>query len=154
MMIHEVNRRVRRHKRRKRLGRGNAGGHGTTCGRGTKGFKSRSGSGGYALYSGGSLPFYLKLPLRGFKNPRRREYATLNVARLQRHFKAGDEVTPRLLKERGIVKDLKCGLKILGEGELKFPLTVHAHRFSREARRKIEAVGGRVVGLPPGRLEK
>jgi len=146
-MVHDVVYRVRKGKRKRRVGRGTSSGHGKTCGRGTKGFQSRSGSGGYRLYAGGQVPFYLKVPKRGFRNPRRRVYAVINVEHLARHFKAGDEVTPQVLKERGIVKDLKDGLKVLGDGEIGFALTVCAHRFSRSAREKIEAAGGKVVEL-------
>lgn len=146
-MIHDVNAKVRRHKRRKRVGRGTSSGHGKTCGRGNKGFQSRSGSGGYRLYEGGQLPFYLKIPKRGFKNPCRTSFATINLEHLARFFKPNDVVTPELLRERGIIKDLRDGLKILGDGELTFPLEVHAHRFSDRARKQIEAAGGRCVEL-------
>jgi len=147
MMIHDVNMRVRRHRRRKRLGRGTSSGHGNTCGRGTKGFQSRSGSGGYRLYEGGQFPFYLKVPKRGFKNPCRTEFATINLEHLTRHFKPNETVTPQILKERNILKDLKDGLKVLGDGDIDFPLEVHAHRFSKRARERIEAAGGKCVQL-------
>lgn len=147
MMIDDVNSRVRAHKKRKRVGRGNASGHGTTAGRGTKGFKSRSGSRGYRLYEGGQTPLAMHLPKRGFKNPCRREYAVVNIENLARHFKPNDVITPELLKRRGIVKDLKDGLKVLGDGRIDFALTVKAHRFSKKARQMIEEAGGVVVEL-------
>jgi len=147
MRIDDVNKNVRRHKRRKRVGRGNASGHGTTAGRGTKGFKSRSGSGGYRLYEGGQTPLPMHLPKRGFRNPCRKEFAVINIEHLARHFKPNDEVTPQILKERGIVKDLKDGLKVLGDGKIDFALTVKAHKFSKKARRLIEEAGGVVVEL-------
>jgi len=147
MMIHDVNRMVKRHKRRRRVGRGTSSGRGKTCGRGTKGFKSHAGSGGYRFYEGGQLPFYLKIPKRGFSNPCRTELATINLEHLCRYFKPNDVVTPQLLQERGIVKDLKDGLKVLGDGEITFPLEVHAHKFSKRAKERIEAAGGKCVQL-------
>jgi large subunit ribosomal protein L15 len=85
----------------------------------------------------------MRFPKRGFKNPLRIEYAIVNVGTLDKHFKAGDVVTPEVLVERGIVKDLKDGLKVLGDGELTVALTVRAHKFSKAAREKIEAAGGK-----------
>lgn len=131
-------------KRRKRIGRGygsGRGGHEST--RGTKGQKSRSGGGVRPTFEGGQTPFWMRFPKRGFHNPLRIEYAVVNVGTLEEHFRAGDVVTPEVLLERGIVKDLKDGLKVLGDGELTKALIVRAHKFSRSAREKIEAAGGK-----------
>ncbi len=131
-------------KREKRIGRGYGSGHGGhESTRGTKGQKSRSGGGVRPTFEGGQTPFWMRFPKRGFKNPLRIEYAIVNVGTLDKHFKAGDVVTPEVLVERGIVKDLKDGLKVLGDGELTVALTVRAHKFSKAAREKIEAAGGK-----------
>ncbi len=131
-------------KREKRIGRGYGSGHGGhESTRGTKGQKSRSGGGVRPTFEGGQTPFWMRFPKRGFKNPLRIEYAIVNVGTLDKHFKAGDVVTPEVLVERGIIKDLKDGLKVLGDGELTVALTVRAHKFSKAAREKIEAAGGK-----------
>ncbi len=131
-------------KREKRIGRGYGSGHGGhESTRGTKGQKSRAGGGVRPTFEGGQTPFWMRFPKRGFKNPLRIEYAIVNVGTLEEHFEAGDVVTPETLLERGIVKDLKDGLKVLGDGELTKALTVRAHKFSKTAREKIEAAGGK-----------
>ena len=129
--------------RRKRVGRGYSSGHGGhESGRGTKGQRSRSGVKLRPGYEGGQTPFWMRFPKRGFRNPTRREYAVVNVGQLDEHFQAGDVVTLEELMARGIVKDPKGGLKVLGEGELTKALTVKAAKFSRSAREKITAAGG------------
>ena len=131
-------------QRRKRVGRGDGSGHGTYSGRGSKGQKSRSGGGVRPGFEGGQLPLIKRLPRkRGFVNIFRTEYNVINLARLN-VFEPGTEVTPELLVQRGLVKNLKRPIKILGEGEIQGPLTVRANRFSATARGKIEGSGGRV----------
>ena len=130
-------------KREKRVGRGYGSGHGGhESGRGTKGQKSRSGGGVPPTFEGGQTPFWMRFPKRGFVNPLRIEYAIVNVGTLEKHFEPGDVVTPEVLLERGIIKDLKDGLKVLGDGELTKALTVRAHKFSKKALEKIKAAGG------------
>jgi len=132
-----------RHKR-KRVGRGNASGHGTYSGRGSKGQKARSGVGIRLGFEGGQTPLIKRLPRRrGFTNIFRVEYAPVNVKQLER-FEAGTEVTPQLLREVGIIKSMRQPVKVLGEGEITKALTVRAHRFSAVAKGKIEAAGGSV----------
>jgi len=94
-------------------------------------------------FEGGQTPFWMRFPKRGFKNPLRIEYVIVNVETLDKYFEAGEVVTPEALLSRGIVKDLKDGLKVLGAGELTKALTVRAHKFSKTAREKIEAAGGK-----------
>ena len=131
-------------KREKRIGRGYGSGHGGhESTRGNKGQKSRSGGGVRPTFEGGQTPFWMRFPKRGFKNPLRIEYAIVNVGTLDKYFEAGEVVTPEALLSRGIVKDLKDGLKVLGAGELTKALTVRAHKFSKTAREKIEAAGGK-----------
>lgn len=132
-----------KHKR-KRVGRGIGSGHGTYSCRGIKGQKARSGGGVHPLFEGGQTPLSRRLPkLRGFTNPFRKEYAVVNLEKLQR-FPEGAEVTPEKLVESRVVKNLKKPIKILGRGELSHPLVVKAHKFSETAREKIEAAGGKV----------
>jgi len=125
-----------------RVGRGIGSGSGKTSGRGHKGQKSRSGSGIRPGFEGGQMPLYRRLPKRGFTNIFRKEIVTINVAALNR-FDGGTEVTPELLLETGVIKAVKDGVKILGEGDLDRALTVKAHSFSKKALEKIAAAGGK-----------
>jgi len=135
---------------RKRVGRGDASGHGTYSGRGSKGQKSRSGGGPRLGFEGGQTPIIKRLPRRrGFTNIFRVEYAPVNVKQLER-FEAGTEVTPQLLHEVGIIKTLRQPVKVLGDGEITKALTVRAHRFSAVAKGKIEAAGGSVEEVAHG----
>ena len=129
---------------KKRVGRGPGSGTGKTSGRGHKGQGSRSGGGVRPGFEGGQMPLTRRVPKRGFHNPFRTRYTPVNLDGLGL-FEAGQEVSPDLLREKGL---LGRGLvKILGRGELDKPLTVKAHGFSRSAREKIEAAGGRVEVL-------
>ncbi len=130
-------------RKNKRVGRGIGGGHGKTSTRGSKGQLSRSGTSVRAGFEGGQMPLHRRLPKRGFNNPFRKEYAIVSLERLS-SFEAGAEVTPQILKERGIVRSLKDGLKVLGAGELKHALRVSAHKFSKSAADKIQKAGGSV----------
>ncbi|MGQ9880900.1 MAG: 50S ribosomal protein L15 [Armatimonadota bacterium] len=147
MFLHELKPNPGATHRRKRVGRGIGSGHGKTAGRGTKGQKARDQV--PLTFEGGQTPLHRRLPrLKGFKNPNRKEYTIINVALLEERFDAGEVVTPELLLERRIIKDLeKDGLKVLGEGELTKPLTVRAHKFSKSAQQKITAAGGSVEAI-------
>ncbi len=148
MIINDVHRGIHRRKRPKRVGRGPGSGHGKTCGRGHKGFKSRSGSSLRRGYEGGQMPLFRRLAKRGFNNaafaPR---VAIVNVGALQRAFNDGDVVTPEVLAQKGLAKGRYDLVKILGNGELKKKLTVRAHLFSKSAAEKIRACGGVVEQL-------
>ena len=129
-------------RNRKRIGRGN-GSKGTYSGRGMKGQKSRSGGGVRPSFEGGQLPLMKRLPTqRGFTNIFRVEYATVNVDELAARFDPDAEVTPQALRDARLVRGRGTPVKVLGRGEIDRALTVSAHRFSTEARRKIEAAGG------------
>jgi large subunit ribosomal protein L15 len=141
MKLHELQPAMPK-KKRKRVGRGIGSGNGKTAGRGHKGQNARSGGGVRPGFEGGQNPLYRRLPKRGFTNINRKEYAIVNIDVLNR-FAEGSEITPELLKEQGIVKQVKSGVKILGEGELSVKLTVKANKFSKAAIEKIEAVGGK-----------
>lgn len=127
---------------RKRVGRGPGSGLGKTAGRGEKGQKSRSGYSRKLGFEGGQMPLHRRVPKRGFKNRNRKEYAVVNVSRLEA-FEAGTIVTPELLLEKGVVSALRDGIKVLGEGKLSKALTVRAHRFSVKAQEQIAAAGGK-----------
>ena len=129
-------------RNRKRVGRGPGSGLGKTAGRGEKGQKSRSGYGRKLGFEGGQMPLHRRVPKRGFNNRNRKEYAVVNVARLE-VFEVGTIVTPELLLEKGVVSALRDGIKILGEGKLSKALTVRAHRFSAKAQEQIAAAGGK-----------
>ena len=126
----------------KRKGRGTGTGNGTTAGRGMNGQKSRSGGGVRLGFEGGQMPLYRRIPKRGFTNIWGTEYTVLNVSDLNR-FEAGSTVTPETLKEAGLAKQVKDGIKILGGGDLEKGLTVQANKFSKTAVEKIEAAGGK-----------
>ena len=129
---------------RKRVGRGPGSGLGKTSGRGEKGQKSRSGFSQKPGFEGGQMPLHRRLPKRGFSNARfRKEFSIVNVERLEA-FEAGTIVTPEVLLKHGMIRKLRDGLKILGDGALSKALTVRAHRFSEKAKQSIAGAGGKV----------
>ena len=129
---------------RKRVGRGIGSGLGKTSGKGHKGQNARSGGGVRPGFEGGQLPLFRRLPKRGFNNYEfRTEYAVVNVGDLN-DFKDGSVIELKNLKESGLVKKEKDGIKILGSGELTKKLTVKANKFSSTAKEKIENAGGKI----------
>ena len=130
-------------RKSKRVGRGMGSGHGKTATRGYKGQKSRSGARMRAGFEGGQMPLHRRLPKRGFNNIFRKEYAVVNLEKLA-EFEPRARVDPETLKNRGLVKNLRDGLKILGVGDLKHALHVCAHKFSKSAADKIQKAGGTV----------
>lgn len=143
MKLHELKAAGGSTRAPKRKGRGTGTGNGTTAGRGMNGQKSRSGGGVRLGFEGGQMPLYRRLPKRGFTNIWGTEYTVLNVEALNK-FEAGTVVTPEMLKEAGMVKQVKDGIKILGNGKLEKNLTVQAHKFTKTAVEKIESAGGKV----------
>jgi len=127
----------------KRVGRGIGSGLGKTSGRGHKGQKARSGGKIRPGFEGGQMPLVRRVPKRGFTNPFAREWAIINVKDLER-FEPHTVVTPELLREAGLIKKVKDGVKILGDGEISKPLIVRVHAASKQAIAKVEAAGGRV----------
>lgn len=126
-----------------RKGQGIGSGLGKTAGRGHKGQKARSGGGVRPGFEGGQMPLYRRIPKRGFNNARfKKEIVAVNVEALNR-FESGTVVTPELLLEARIIRKIGDGVKILGDGQLEKALTVRAHAFSKSAKEKIEAAGGR-----------
>jgi len=142
MKLHELQYTEGSRKKNFRLGRGHGSGNGKTAGKGHKGQLARSGGQGKLGFEGGQTPLARRLPKRGFTNYTRKEYAVVNLEQLNR-FKDGTEVTVELLQNTGIVKDLKNGVKVLGDGELEKKLVVKANKFSKSAVAMIEKAGGK-----------
>ncbi|GIM46137.1 50S ribosomal protein L15 [Collibacillus ludicampi] len=143
MKLHELKPAEGSRHTRKRVGRGIGSGLGKTSGRGHKGQNARSGGGVRPGFEGGQTPLFRRLPKRGFTNaPFKKEIVSVNLDKLNK-FEAGTVVTPELLVEKKIIKNIKDGVKILGQGELTVALTVKANGFSASAKEKIEAVGGK-----------
>jgi large subunit ribosomal protein L15 len=130
-----------KHKR-KRVGRGPGSGLGKTAGRGEKGQKSRSGFSRRLGFEGGQMPLVRRVPKRGFTNIFRKEFAVINLERLD--ALEGATFSPESLVQAGVIKNLRSGLKVLGDGEIKRAIKISTHRVSKSAREKIEAAGGKV----------
>ena len=131
---------------KKRIGRGQGSGNGKTAGRGHKGAKSRSGFKRKRGFEGGQMPLHRRVPKRGFHNLFREVYEVVNLDTLQDRFDVGVEVTPELLRERGVV-GRKGPIKVLARGDIAKALTVRAHKFSGKAAEKIAAAGGKAEVL-------
>ncbi len=145
MQLHDLSPAPGSRKNRKRVGRGNASGHGTTAGRGDKGQNSRSGGGKGPGFEGGQNPLHMRMPkLAGFKNRNRVEYAVVNVGRLENLFQTGETVDVDALFAKGVIKAKTQPVKVLGDGEITKALTVKIDKVSAPARAKIEAAGGTV----------
>ena len=128
--------------KKKRVGRGPGSGLGKTAGRGNKGQKSRSGYSSRPGFEGGQMPLQRRLPKRGFTNIFKKQWIEIGLAKIEANFNAGDEVTPEILHERGLIKKAKHDLVILGSGDISKALNISAHRFTKAAKEKIEKAGG------------
>jgi large subunit ribosomal protein L15 len=128
--------------KKKRVGRGPGSGLGKTAGRGHKGQKSRSGYSRKIGFEGGQMPLHRRLPKRGFTNIFKKQWIEISLAKIDAAFNAGEDVTPEILHERGLIKKAKHDLVVLGNGELTKSLNISAHRFTKAAREKIEKAGG------------
>jgi len=148
MRLHDLKPRPGARHRRKRLGQGEATGHGKTSGRGGKGQTARSGSSIRPGFEGGQMPLIRRIPKRGFNNARHTtRYLPVNLEALNR-FEDGAHVDEAALRGAGLANGRGAGIKILGDGELTRKLTVSAHAFSASAKAKIEAKGGTCVFVP------
>lgn len=144
MKLHDLKPNVGSKKNRKRIGRGYGSGTGKTSGRGTKGQNARAGGGVPLWHQGGDTPYFRRMPKKpGFKNFNRVEYQEVNLEYLSA-FRKGSKITPEILREVDLINTLSRPVVILGRGELKKPLKVKAHRFSKKAKEKIEKAGGTV----------
>jgi large subunit ribosomal protein L15 len=128
--------------RKVRVGRGIGSKLPKTAGRGNKGQKSRSGFASRPGFEGGQMPLHRRIPKRGFHNPTTKVFSVVNISALN-IFAAGETVTPDSLRDRNLIRKATGEVKVLGEGDLKVALTVHAHAFSGSAREKITAAGGK-----------
>lgn len=144
MKLHEMKYTEGARKNRKRVGRGNASGTGTTAGKGHKGQNARSGGGVRLGFEGGQTPIARRLPKRGFTNFTRKEYAIVSVADLEAKFENGAVVSAVELIEAGLIKKTLCGVKVLGGSKLTKKLTVKAAKFSASAKEAIEEAGGTI----------
>lgn len=143
MKLHELERNIGATSKKKRIGRGPGSGLGKTSGKGQKGQKARSGVSIGAVFEGGQLPLYRRIPKRGFKNAKfKTVYACINVEDLNK-FEDKTVVTPALLKEVGLLKNQLDGVKVLGNGKLEKKLTIQANKFSASALEKIKEAGSK-----------
>ncbi|AGL90289.1 50S ribosomal protein L15 [Candidatus Phytoplasma australiense] len=142
-MLHTIKPVVNARKTTKRLGRGPGSGTGKTSGKGHKGQLARSGKTLRPGFEGGQIPFFQRIPKRGFHNFAQKKYAVLNLTTLQ-NFPEDSVITPQLLLEKKIIKDPLSGIKVLGQGTLTKKLVVKASKFSRQAEASILAVGGKI----------
>jgi len=142
MKLHELKNTTPRPDR-KRVGRGDGSGHGRTAGRGEKGAGARTGHSRRPYFEGGQIPLIRRLPKRGFKNPNHIEYVVINLNVLEENYESGTELIDRdSLQAHGLIGKTDQPLKILGDGELTKKLSVRAEKFSKNARTKIESLGG------------
>ena len=130
-------------KNRKRVGRGTGSGHGKTSCRGSKGQKSRSGGSVPPWFEGGQMPIQRRLPKRGFTNIFKKEYTLINVRDLSK-FDSDASIDLESLRKAGLIKNIQDRVKLLGLGDISFPLTIKVHKVSKSAKQKIEAAGGKV----------
>ncbi|MFU2204828.1 50S ribosomal protein L15 [Streptococcus hyovaginalis] len=143
MKLHELKPAEGSRKVRNRVGRGTSSGNGKTSGRGQKGQKARSGGGVRLGFEGGQTPLFRRLPKRGFTNINAKEYALVSLEALN-IFEDGTEVSPSVLKNAGVIKSEKSGVKILANGELTKKLDIKASKFSKAAEAAIVEKGGSV----------
>lgn len=144
MKLNELEAPAGSRKKAKRIGRGVGSGWGKTAGKGAKGQKARSGMKPRRGFEGGQMPLQRRIPKRGFYSRNRKEFVIINMERLEEGFESGDTVTADILLSRGAISKLKCGVKILGKGEINIPLHVVVEAASKDAVKKIEAAGGTV----------
>lgn len=148
MRLDDVHRGIKKHKKRRRVGRGPGSGWGKTSGRGHKGQGQLAGWTTHPAFEGGQMPLSRRVPKRGFHNRHAVAVMVVNVGDLNESFHDGDEVTPQALQERDLAKGRFDVLKVLGDGELTKKLKISAHRFSKSALAKIAASGSEAVVLP------
>ena len=136
-------------RKKKRVGRGPGSGHGKTACKGHKGQRSRSGGKLPPWFEGGQMPLQRRVPKRGFTNIFKKKFAIVNVGNLE-IFEADSDITPESLLEKGLIKNSRTPVKILGDGELSKPLKVRVHKVSGTARQKIESANGVIEAIGKG----
>ena len=148
MQLHDLNAPQGANKARKRVGRGESSGWGKTSGRGMNGQGARRGTGKPgAGFEGGQTPMYRRMPKRGFTNIFAKNFAEVNLDILARFFESGAEVNMETLRAVGLAKNTSDGVRILGRGELEYPLNITADHFTASARKKVEAAGGKAINV-------
>jgi len=146
MKLHQIKSPEGATRNRKRVGRGDAGGHGGTSTRGNKGHKARKGFSLSYNFEGGQMPLARRLPKRGFIHVKKEYTELVNLDRIDKNFNEGDTITPDILREKGLIKKGR-NVKILGKGTLKKKVEIKAHSFSTGAKSKVEKAGGKVVEI-------
>lgn len=154
MNISEINEGITKHKKRTRIGRGIGSGQGKTAGRGHNGHKSRSGYSRHPTFQGGDLPLVRRIPKRGFHNKFALTVVSVNLGQIAQVFGADDEINPRTLQDRGVIKRRFDEIKVLGDGEVTQALKISAHRFSQSALDKLQAAGGTATVVKARRTPK
>jgi large subunit ribosomal protein L15 len=148
MNLHDVNKGITKHKKKKRVGRGIGSGHGKTSGRGHKGQGALAGWTAALIFEGGASPLIRRIPKRGFHNAFAKSIAVVNLGDINDAFPAGTNVTLEVLQTKNLAKGRFDQLKILGDGELTKKLKISAHRFSKTALEKIQKAGAEAIVLP------
>lgn len=136
-----------KNKSSRRVGRGHGSGRGKTSGRGHKGAKARAGRLFYIGLEGDNVPYFRKIPKYGFNHKKNTDYEIVNVRSLESKFKAGGTISPKELKEKGLIKNEHSYIKLLGKGSLKKKFNVSIHKYSLKAKDKIEKSGGKIECL-------
>lgn len=154
LSLSDVNAGITKNRLRRRIGRGPGSGQGKTAGRGHNGHKSRSGYSRHPVFQGGDLPLVRRVPKRGFNNKFALNVVSINLGQIAQVFDAGDEITPKTLQERGVIKRRFDEIKVLGDGEVTKALKISAHRFSQSALEKLKAVGGTATIVKARRTPK
>jgi large subunit ribosomal protein L15 len=146
MRLNDLSPSIGSKKRKKRIGRGPGSGHGGTSCKGDKGQKARSGASIRPGFEGGQMPLHRRIPKRGFCNIFKKEYEVINIKDLQR-FEGTSQIDVEILKKSGLIKSERNLIKLLGDGEVTFPLNIKVHRATRTAVEKVESSGGKVEFL-------
>ncbi|MCL5408918.1 MAG: 50S ribosomal protein L15 [Candidatus Omnitrophica bacterium] len=147
MKLHQIKPSLGMKKYSKRVGRGDASGHGATSTRGNKGHRSRKGFHRVGGFEGGQMPLIRKLPKRGFIHKRSIDISIVNIYQLNEKFSEGVEITPDLLLKHNLIDNINTHIKILGKGNINKKLNIQAHSFSSKAKNKIENIGGKTIIL-------
>lgn len=149
MQLHNLEKPEGSTKKRKRVGRGPGSGWGKTCGRGQKGYKSRSGSKSRRGFEGGQMPLNMRLPKFGFTNKFRTEYTIINLNTLEKleRIDGSEPLTKEVLKAKRVIRSLKNPVKLLGDGEISKSLKIEVDKASQSAIEKVKAAGGEVIVL-------
>lgn len=154
MNLNEINEGITGHKKRLRVGRGSGSGHGKTAGLGHNGHKSRSGYSRHPTFQGGDLPLVRRIPKRGFHNKFALTVVAVNLGQIAELFEAGDEINPKTMQDRGLIKRRCDEIKVLGDGELTKPLKISANKFSQAALEKLKSAGGTATVVQARRTPK